>query len=64
MCLNNESTKAASAAANYFNLLGANFKREFSFAKYQEFFKEMGYDVADYYTAQGRMPCCAAIIRK
>jgi ubiquinone/menaquinone biosynthesis C-methylase UbiE len=60
----NESTKAASAAANFFNLLGANFKREFSFAKYQEFFKEMGYDVADYYTAQGRMPCCAAIIRK
>jgi ubiquinone/menaquinone biosynthesis C-methylase UbiE len=60
----NESTKAASAAAKFFNLLGANFKREFSFAKYQEFFKEMGYDVADYYTAQGRMPCCAAIIRK
>ncbi len=60
----NESTKSASAAAKFFNILGANFKREFSAATYQEFFKEMGYDVNEYYTAQGRMPCCAAIIRK
>ena len=60
----NESTKSASAAAKFFNILGANFKREFSAASYQEFFKEMGYDVNEYYTAQGRMPCCAAIIRK
>ncbi|MBO7438284.1 MAG: methyltransferase domain-containing protein [Bacteroidales bacterium] len=58
----NESTKSASAAAKFFNILGANFKREFSAASYQEFFKEMGYDVSEYYTAQGRMPCCAAVI--
>ena len=60
----NESTKAASAAAKFFNLLGANFKHEFSAASYQEFFKEMGYNVSEYYVADGRMPCCAAIIRK
>jgi len=60
----NESTKSASAAAKFFNILGANFKHEFSAASYQEFFKEMGYDVNEYYTAQGRMPCCAAVIRK
>jgi len=60
----NESTKSASAAAKFFNMLGANFKHEFSSATYQEFFKEMGYDVNEYYTAQGRMPCCAAVIRK
>lgn len=60
----NESTKSASAAAKFFNILGANFKHEFSAATYQEFFKEMGYDVNEYYTAQGRMPCCAAVIRK
>ena len=59
----NESTKTASAAAKFFNILGANFKHEFSAATYQEFFKEMGYDVNEYYTAQGRMPCCAAVIR-
>lgn len=60
----NESTKSASAAAKFFNIFGANFKHEFSAATYQEFFKEMGYDVNEYYTAQGRMPCCAAVIRK
>ena len=60
----NESTKSASAAAKFFNILGANFKHEFSAASYQEFFKEMGYDVNEYYMAQGRMPCCAAVIRK
>lgn len=60
----NESTKSASAAAKFFNVLGANFKREFNFATYQEFFKAMGYDVSEYYTAEGRMPCCAAVIRK
>ncbi|MBQ4407669.1 MAG: methyltransferase domain-containing protein [Bacteroidales bacterium] len=59
-----ESTKSASAAAKFFNILGANFKHEFSAATYQEFFKEMGYDVNEYYTAQGRMPCCAAVIKK
>ena len=60
----NESTKSASAAAKFFNILGANFKHEFSAASYQEFFKEMGYDVNEYYTAQGRMPCAVAVIRK
>lgn len=60
----NESTKAASAAAKFFNILGANFKHEFSAASYQEFFKEMGYNVSEYYVADGRMPCCAAVIRK
>ncbi|MBR4273465.1 MAG: methyltransferase domain-containing protein [Bacteroidales bacterium] len=60
----NESTKSASAAAKFFNILGANFKHEFSAATYQDFFKEMGYNVSEYYVADGRMPCCAAIIRK
>ena len=60
----NESTKAASAAAKFFNILGANFKREFCRESYQNFFKEMGYNVSEYYVADGRMPCCAAIIRK
>ena len=60
----NESTKAASAAAKFFNLLGANFKHEFCRESYQNFFNEMGYNVSEYYVADGRMPCCAAIIRK
>lgn len=60
----NESTKTSSVAAKFFNVLGANFKHEFSSATYRDFFRSMGYDVEKYYTAQGRMPCCAAVIRK
>ena len=59
-----EDKRTSSTAAKFFNLLGANFKQEFTFEKYQDFFKAMGYDVAEYYTAEGRMPCCAAVIRK
>ena len=59
-----DDNRTSSTAAKFFNLLGANFKQEFTFAKYQDFFKAMGYDVAEYYTAEGRMPCCAAVIRK
>ena len=59
-----KSNKSSSAAASFFNLLGANFKNEFNFETYQNFFKSMGYEVSQYYIAEGRMPCCAAIIEK
>ena len=59
-----KSNKTSSAASSFFNLLGANFKNEFNFETYQKFFKSMGYEVSQYYTAEGRMPCCAAIIEK
>ena len=60
----NESTKSASVAAKFFNMLGANFKREFSVETYRDFFAAMGYKVHEYYTAQGRMPCCVAVFKK
>ncbi|MBP5136986.1 MAG: class I SAM-dependent methyltransferase [Paludibacteraceae bacterium] len=60
----NKSTKSASLAAKAFNMLGAGLKREFDDKSYHEFFEQMGYAVSEYHTADGRMPCCAAIIRK
>lgn len=60
----NKSSKSASLAAKFFNMLGAGFKREFDEESYHEFFKQMGYAVSESHTADGRMPCCAAIIRK
>lgn len=60
----NKSNKGASLAAKVFNMLGAGFKREFDEESYHEFFKQMGYAVSEYHTADRRMPCCAAIIRK
>ena len=60
----NKSNKGASLAAKVFNMLGAGFKHELDEESYHEFFKQMGYAVSEYHTADGRMPCCAAIIRK
>ena len=60
----NKSSKSASLTAKFFNMLGAGFKREFDEESYHEFFKQMGYAVSEYHTTDGRMPCCAAIIRK
>ncbi len=59
-----KSKKTSSVAAFFFNILGVNFKEAFNFETYQNFFKSMGYDVSHYYTAERRMPCCAAIIEK
>ena len=58
------STKSANFAMKFFNFLGAGFQQEFTYSSYQEFFKSMGYNVEQYFTADGRMPCCAAIIEK
>ena len=44
--------------------LGADFKQQFNFATYQEFFKESGYTDAEYILADGKMPCAIAIITK
>jgi len=47
-----------------FKKLGANFKQQFNFATYQNFFKEAGYPDAEYILVNGKMPCAIAIITK
>lgn len=47
-----------------FKKLGANFKQQFNFATYQEFFKEAGYSATEYILADGKMPCAIAVITK
>lgn len=44
--------------------VGANFKREFTFASYQAFFAEAGYEDVNYTKIEGRIPCALAVIRK
>ncbi len=44
--------------------LGANFKRQFNYASYQQFFSDMGYENAVYYLIPGKMPCAIAVISK
>ncbi len=47
-----------------FKKLGADFKQQYKFASYQEFFKESGYPDAEYILVDGKMPCAIAIITK
>ena len=43
---------------------GADFKRQFTFRSYQDFFKEAGYKNVSYKLRDGRIPCALAIIKK
>lgn len=41
---------------------GANFKRQFTFESYKEFFTAIGYKKAEYTFIDGRIPCVLAVI--
>ena len=43
---------------------GADFKREFTLASYEDFFKEAGYESGSYTLCPGRIPCAAAVLPK
>ena len=43
---------------------GADFKREFTFETYKQFFSEVGYTNSRYVLCKGRIPCAVAILQK
>jgi ubiquinone/menaquinone biosynthesis C-methylase UbiE len=51
------------AAVKFIELLGANFKRQFDFESYKQFFTDMGYSDVTYEVVDGRMPCALAVIK-
>lgn len=58
------STGIGKLAVKFIEKLGASFKRQFDLESYREFFKEMGYENAEYTVVDGRMPCAIAVIEK
>ncbi len=46
------------------DLAGADFKREFTFDTYKDFFRDLGYTDVEYCMIDGRIPCAVAIIKK
>ncbi len=60
----NKDSGSAGAAAKFLELLGANFKRQFSLQTYKEFFECMGYRNVEYNVVVGRMSCAIAVISK
>lgn len=57
-------SEQSKGAATFLNKLGANFKQRFEMDSYRKFFLDMGYTDVEYRVAEGRMPCCVAIIRR
>ncbi len=62
--MNKESTGEASGFSKTVGAAGADFKREFTFSTYQEFFEEAGYEKAEYMMIEGRVPCAVAFLGK
>ena len=57
------SKGSGTAAVKFIELLGANFKHQFNFDSYKNFFADMGYSDVTYEVVDGRMPCALAIIK-
>ena len=60
----NMSKRTGIVAVKFIKMLGADFKRQFDFDTYKQFFDDMGYKNVEYYVVEGRMPCAIAIISK
>ena len=43
---------------------GADFKRQFTFSSYQQFFSEAEYKDASFKMIEGRVPCAIAVLSK
>ncbi len=59
----NKSKRTGTFAVKFIELLGANFKRQFDFDSYKQFFADMGYSNITYEIVDGRMPCALSIIK-
>ncbi len=60
----NIANKSSLIAVKFFDMIGADFKRQFDFDSYKQFFKSIGYENAEFYVINGRMPCAVAVITK
>jgi ubiquinone/menaquinone biosynthesis C-methylase UbiE len=59
----NAEKPSGSIAADALRIAGVDFKREFTYDSYKQFFRDGGYD-AEFDVVEGRMSCAIAIITK
>jgi len=63
--VNNENVGKTNLFVSLLKNLGADFKKQFDFKSYIEFFKTAGYiENVEYILIDGKMPCAIAIITK
>ena len=62
--MNKDDNGNTSGFAKRIGKAGANFKRQFTYDSYKDFFNEIGYKNVEYKMINGRVPCCVALIKK
>ena len=62
--MNKDEKGNTSGFAKRIGKAGANFKRQFTYDSYKDFFNELGYKNVEYKMINGRVPCCVALIKK
>ena len=62
--MNKDDKGNTSGFAKRIGKAGANFKRQFTYDSYKDFFNELGYKNVEYKMINGRVPCCVALINK
>ncbi len=61
--MNKDDNGNTSGFAKRIGKAGANFKRQFTYDSYKEFFSEFGYRNVEYKMINGKVPCCVAVIK-
>lgn len=62
--INNKTEEKPGFIVKCLEKLGADFKKEFNFDTYKQFFMKSGFKEAEYKLIRGRIPCAIAVIRK
>ena len=62
--MNKDDKGNTSGFAKRVGKAGADFKRQFTYDSYKEFFNEFGYRNVEYTMINGKVPCCVAVIKK
>lgn len=62
--INKDNKNKTNRFAGTIGKAGADFKRQFTFSSYQDFFRDAGYTDTSYTMIEGRVPCALAVIRK
>ena len=62
--MNKDENGNTSGFAKRIGKAGADFKRQFTYDSYKDFFNELGYKNVEYKMINGRVPCCVALIKK
>ncbi len=61
--VNKEKTGKTDGFVSAVGKAGADFKKQFTFRTYQEFFREAGYEDGKYTLISGRIPCAVAVLK-